>query len=72
MPEYAVGPGRPRSHGAVVDAYTATRALEVACPACGVQPDEFCRHETSQPRKMPCPVRIRDAARSQEQKGSHE
>lgn len=75
MPEYATGPGHRSSRGAAVEAYVDTDALELDCPICHAPAGEFCRHESGNERKMPCPKqiaaaahqgRIKDATKAQE------
>jgi hypothetical protein len=62
MPDYAVGKPRDTSHGAVLLAYIDTNALDFLCPHCHAGVGEFCRHESGNERRMPCPRRISAAA----------
>lgn len=63
MPSYPVGPGHTRSHGAVVQAYADTDALERDCPptttGCGVKAGEFCVFENGEEKHIPCIVRTK-------------
>lgn len=63
-PDWYSGPPPKITRGPVITAYVDTHALDVECINCGAKPGEFCRHDTGQDRKMPCPRRIAAAARA--------
>lgn len=70
-PPWYSGPPPARTSGPIVEAYADTLVLEYACPHCGAQPGDFCRHDAARggvQRKVPCPRRILVAAHATEQR----
>lgn len=59
MSDYPRGPGRrQRSPGPVVEAYVDSGAIDLHCPNCGANPQQYCTHDSGIERKMPCPNRL--------------
>lgn len=54
------GPGRRGRSvgGAVFGAYTATGAINRACPTCEAKPLRLCRYPDGRERKSPCQKRL--------------
>lgn len=45
------------------DAYAVDGAIEITCPACAQAPGRYCRNPiTGNPRIIPCPARLTEAA----------